>query len=120
MIALAQTATDDKAIRDRILRYLELGRIAGELEALVDEEPFSFASWQELYLQIDTLDDAREWRGATARYLESAPDHPGLLVGRALAEAVVPGGDERTFAGNLADSIVSARERYAVDGEALA
>ena len=120
MIALAQTATDDQSIRDRILRYLELGRIAGELETLVDEEPFSFSSWQELYLQIDTVDDAREWRGATARYLESSPDHPGLLVGRALAEAVVPGGDMDTFAANLAQAIASAGERYAVEPDSLA
>jgi ATP-dependent DNA helicase RecQ len=114
MIALAQTATDDRSIRDRILRYLELGRIAGELEVLVDTEPFQFQDWQDLYMQLDTLDDAREWRGATARYLESSPDHPGLLAGRALAEASVPGGDPGIFASNLALAASTAVERYAV------
>ena len=68
------------------------GRVAGELEALMDLPTFAFEDWQPVYSQLDTLDDAREWRGATARLLESAPDHPGLLTGRAMSEAVVSGG----------------------------
>jgi ATP-dependent DNA helicase RecQ len=120
MVRLADEAEDDAEIRSRILRYLELGRVAGELDALMDVATFSFDDWRALYEQLDTVDDAREWRGATARFLESAPDHPGLLVGRAIAEAVVPGGDVRTFARTLAEAFAAARERYLVESAALA
>lgn len=119
MVDLADTATGDRDIRGRILRYLELGKVAGELEVLIDSTPFAFDEWQALYLQIDTVDDAREWRGATARYLESAPDHPGLLVGRGLAEAIVPGGDVTSFGSNILAALVEAPVKYLVGRDAL-
>lgn len=120
MVRLADEGQDDAEIRSRILRYLELGRVASELDALMDLATFSFEDWRALYGQLDTVDDAREWRGATARFLESAPDHPGLLVGRAIAEAVVPGGDVRTFSKTLAEAFAASNDRYLVDREALA
>lgn len=120
MVRLAEEAQEDDEIRSRILRYLELGRVAGELEALVDLSPFTFTDWQAVYQQLDTVDDAREWRGATARFLESAPDHPGLLAGRALAEAVVPGGDLRTFVASVKEAMQNASEKYLLDDDGLA
>lgn len=120
MVSLADDAREDAEIRDRILRYLELGRVAGELEALVDVSPFDFGQWQILFQQLDTVDDGREWRGSTARFLESAPDHPGLLVGRALAEAIVPGGDVNAYLSNLEAALRSATEKYLVDHAGVA
>jgi ATP-dependent DNA helicase RecQ len=115
MHELAEQAHTDEEIRDRILRYLELGKVAGELEKLFEQERVVFEAWQELYLRLDTVEDGREWRGATTRFLEDAPDHPGLLIGRALAEAIVPEGDIRLFSGSLAAAIESATDRYDVD-----
>lgn len=112
MVALAEESQDDDEIRDRILRYLELGQVAGELEELIDVAPFAFDTWLRLYGTLDTIDDAREWRGATARFLESAPDHPGLLAGRALAEAIVPEGDRAAFSTNLRAALRNALDRY--------
>jgi ATP-dependent DNA helicase RecQ len=117
MVTLADQADDDADIRGRILRYLELGQVAGELELLIDREPFAFEAWQELLARLDTLDDAREWRGATARYLESSPDHPGLLAGRALAESIVPEGDLALFARTILAAMQSARDRYLVSDD---
>jgi hypothetical protein len=119
MRELADRSQSDGDIRERILRYLELGKVAGELEILVDQEPFDFGAWQDLFLRLDTVDDGREWRGATTRFLESAPDHPGLLVGRALAESIVPEGDVRLFSGSLAAALVAASGRYDVDPPTL-
>lgn len=116
---LAEQARSDEDIRGRMLAYLELGKVAGELEALTDREPFTFAEWRELYFRLDTVEDGREWRGATTRLLESSPDHPGLLVGRALAEAIVPEGDVRIFSGGLASGLRSATERYNVTSPQL-
>lgn len=112
MVKLAEEASGDSDIRQRILDYLELGQVARELEPLVDVPTFSFEDWQELYFALDTVDDAREWRGATARLLESSPDHPGLLIGRALAEAVVPDGNVVSFAQNVASAMTSATSTY--------
>lgn len=120
MVMLADEARTDAEIRDRILRYLELGRVANELEAVVDLAPFTFEVWQSLYLTMDTIDDGREWRGATARFLESAPDHPGLLAGRAMAEAVLPGGDINVFGRTLRAALVNADGPYSVPRDDLA
>lgn len=114
IVRLAEECQDDHQIRDRILRYIELGRVAEQLEQVVDSEPFTFAPWLELFAALETTDDAREWRGATARLLESEPDHPGLLLGRGLAEALVPSGSERVFADSIADGLVSAVQKYSV------
>jgi ATP-dependent DNA helicase RecQ len=120
MQELAERATTDSEIRERILAYLELGKVAGELESLIDREPFDFAEWRNLYdARLDTVEDGREWRGATTRFLESSPDHPGLLVGRALAESIVPEGDVRLFSASLVAGLRSATERYAVDAPEL-
>jgi ATP-dependent DNA helicase RecQ len=120
MVSLADEAQEDGEIRARILDYLQLGAVAAELEALVDVSPFGFVEWQDLYQQLDTVEDGREWRGATARFLESAPDHPGLLAGRALAEAVVPGGDINTYAANIREALHAAVEKYLVEPPELA
>jgi ATP-dependent DNA helicase RecQ len=120
MVRLADEAQEDSEIRIRILRYLELGKVAGELESLVYVPTFCFEDWQPLYQQLDTVDDGREWRGATARFLVDAPDHPGLLVGRALAEAIVPDGDVLAYLSNLQRALGAAPSKYLVTAEALA
>lgn len=112
MVQLVEEASSDSEIRQRILDYLELGQVAGQLEPLVDAPTFYFQDWLSLYHELDTVDDAREWRGATARFLESSPDHPGLLFGRALAEAVVPDGRATSFAENVAPALTSATGSY--------
>ena len=48
----------------------------------------------------------------TARLLGSYPDHPGLLAGRGLAEALLPEGNLAEFERNLAAALISARTRY--------
>jgi hypothetical protein len=115
MVRLASEATTDQEIRGRILAYLELGQVARELEPLVDAPEFSFEPWQSLFHDIHSLDDAREWRGATARFLESSPDHPGLLIGRALSEVVATDGNAETFSGNLLAGLQSATGTYLVE-----
>jgi hypothetical protein len=112
MVRLAEDASSDTQIRERILSYLELGQVARELEHLVDSAEFRFDSWQALYDQIHSVDDAREWRGATARFLESSPDHPGLLIGRSLAEVVAPDGNLSTFSENLELGLSTATQTY--------
>jgi ATP-dependent DNA helicase RecQ len=114
MIGLAERCRSDEEIRQRILAYLELGQLARRLSDLTDTAPFEFGAWLELYQDITTADDAREWRGATARLLESAPDNPGLLVGRGLAEALAGNGDDGVFGTSIARALVVARMKFDV------
>jgi ATP-dependent DNA helicase RecQ len=119
MERLAEDGRDDGTIRDRISRYLSLGRVATSIEEIVDAEPFRYGDWTALLAEIAGADDAREWRGATARFLGSYPDHPGLLLGRGLAEALVPGGNANLFRDSLAQGFQAAVSKYAVASDSL-
>jgi ATP-dependent DNA helicase RecQ len=119
MEQLADDGKSDAIIRDRILRYLSLGKVALAIEEIVDAEPFRFETWTALLGEVVGADEAREWRGATARFLASTPDHPGLLLGRGLAEAAVPSGNSTLFVDSLAQSFRAARDKYSVSATAL-
>jgi ATP-dependent DNA helicase RecQ len=108
-------ASVDAHIRSGIMAYLDIeGRVGQELDGLLGRE-LAVDEWTATFDSIVTQEDAREWRGATARLLESAPDHPGLLVGRALAEAVTPSGDIGVFATSITEALSLGATRYAVD-----
>jgi ATP-dependent DNA helicase RecQ len=112
-LAARETQNDPNgAFRQRILDYLSQGAIAPTLERLVDRARFTYSDWIDELSQIVDVDDAREMRGDSARILASYPDHPGLLLARALSETLDDRGDLREFASNLESSLKSARERY--------
>lgn len=112
-LAARETQHDPNGVfRQRILDYLSQGAIAPMLERLVDRAHFTYADWIDELAQIVDVDDAREMRGDSARILASYPDHPGLLLARALSEALDDRGELRELASNLESSLVSARERY--------
>ncbi len=108
----ARECSDDAQLRQRILEYLTEGDIAPLLERLIDDEPFTFESWYAALDSVATVEEAREWRGGAARLLGSYPDHPGLLLARALAEAFDPSGELREFSSNIEAAIRSAHLRY--------
>jgi len=97
----AKEYTDDASIRTRILAYLSEGDIVPKLEALAERSAFSWPDWRELLEGVRAAGDAGEWRGAAGRLLASYPDHPGLLVARALAELVDPEGDLEEYRADL-------------------
>lgn len=111
----ARESQSDAQLRQRVLDYLSEGDIAPVLEGLVDEDHFEFEAWRIEYERILTIQDAREWRGNTARLLASYPDHPGLLLGRACSEMLDLDSDLSEFGTNLASSLISARNRYGID-----
>jgi ATP-dependent DNA helicase RecQ len=120
MDLVARQGNTDAVIRDRILRYLALGRVAQDVEAIMEKEHFSFADWLPLLSGMETLEDAREWRGVAVRMLESDPDNPGLLLGRSLAEAAVANGDVHVFSRNLERALAKAHGDYSVSPDELA
>jgi ATP-dependent DNA helicase RecQ len=116
----ARESKTDEHLRTRVLEYLSEGDILPSLQELVDDEVFQYSDWQPLLEGIDNPEAAREWRASTARELASYPDHPGLLVGRAFAEAIDPDGNLREFEFNLESSLNSARRNYSTTDQELA
>lgn len=108
----AKAGTTDGILRERVLDYLSEGDVFPHIEKLVEEPIFSFSNWQKMWASITHLNDAREWRAATARLLASYPSHPGLLIGRGLAEVIDPEGNLREFEFNLSSALDAAGASY--------
>ena len=104
----------DKELRRRILDFLSEGDLMPGIEALVDSQEFSFLKWQQLWSMMNSANDAREWRAATARLLASYPDNPGLLAGRGLAELIDIDGNINEFEFNMLQSFEDSVSKYGV------
>lgn len=119
-LAARDTRDDpDRKFRMRILEYLSQGDIAPVLERLIERSDFDFAHWQEPLENVSPGEDARELRGSTARLLSSYPDHPGMLLARALSEVLDDRGELREFQSNLTSALTSAKERYGTSASDL-
>jgi len=88
----ARECTTGEELRRRILDYLTEGEIRPVLEALVDEQR-SLDEWVPYWLGLQSVDEVREWRGASGQLLTSYPDSPGLLISRGVVEALIPSTD---------------------------
>jgi hypothetical protein len=98
-------------MRKRILDYLTEGELAPRLEELLDRKDFQFASWITELKEINPS-EAGEWRGTTARLLASYPDHPGLLLSRAMAELVDRNGSPDEAHSSFEKSFANALKLY--------
>ena len=87
-VSLARHAADDDEVRRRILDYLQEGLGAQYIDDLLQMETVDLNAWLGLAAKARTRMDAGELRGLCIRALESQPDHPGLLLTRATAEAM--------------------------------
>lgn len=99
-------------LRARIVEYFVEGDIAPVLEKLVDRADFRYVHWQAAIDEIADGPTASELRGTTARLLEAYPDHPGLLMARAVSEVLHPSGRLAEIPPQLIASLDSARQRY--------
>jgi ATP-dependent DNA helicase RecQ len=133
MLSLCEEALGgdaDRLVRERLLRYLETS-YSPEIEAMIAETDRFDRLMQLVDGKIESTDaevrggirsprDAQEIRGQAARFLESYPDHPGLLTLRALAEAHCPDCSILAVVDNLLAAIKFAIERYGVDPKTVA
>lgn len=109
----------DKELRRRILDFLSEGDLMPGIEALVDSQEYSYVKWQQLWGLMNSANDAREWRAASARLLASYPAHPGLLAGRGLAELIDLDGNLVEFEFNLLQSLEESAKNYGVGSQEL-
>ena len=93
-VLLARRAQNDGDIRARLLDYLQEGLGAERIGQLLDEPEIALLDWCELVDKCQTPMDAGELRGLCIRALETYPDHPGLLLCRAVSEAMCSDHDD--------------------------
>ncbi|MEX2028282.1 MAG: RecQ family ATP-dependent DNA helicase [Candidatus Curtissbacteria bacterium] len=122
--AVSVGGDEDALIRDRILRYLET-TYSAEIQQILDD----VGSFNNLKIIFDggvtaesgeaiggvrSSHDASEIRGQVARYLESYPDHPGLLLLRSLSEIYCTNPDYELAFQNIEASCNFASDRYRI------
>ena len=117
MLLAATSSPDGASVRSRILRYLESTQYSEALEAVITDAGLEKA--REILETVDSANEAAELRGQVSRYLESYPDHPGLLLLRALSESGCRDGSREVTKENFHAAVSSAVGAYAVDSPAL-
>ena len=113
----ARSEDPDDEMRQRVLDYMTQGFASFIFQRLINESHFRFSDWVSEWDAMESEEDARQWRGASARLLGSYPDHPGLLATRALSEVLISNGDPYEFESNLISSLQSANSRYMTNSD---
>ncbi len=111
-VLLARQARNDEQIRRRLLDYLQEGFGAEALEDMLQATEIDLAAWLDRAAAIQTSIDAGELRGLHIRALESYPDHPGLLLVRAVAEAMCSDHNSRVSAQGISSALQRATGEY--------
>ena len=114
-VLLARNSANDGEIRSRILDYLQEGVGAAQIEELVLREDVRLDDWKlKINLALSPV-DASELRGLAMRFIESYPDHPGLLLTRAITELLCSSSNETISSQSLYSAIQSSKSKYDVD-----
>ncbi len=87
-VLLARSARTDAEIRARLMDYLQEGLGSEQISRILGQQDVQLGEWWKLIEAVQTPLDAGELRGLCVRSLESYPDHPGLLLTRAVAETM--------------------------------
>ena len=111
-VLLARQAKHNDEIRARLLDYLQDGFGAERIEQLLESEAIDLAEWHDLACKAQTPMDAGELRGLCIRALETYPDHPGLLLTRAVAETMCSDHDDTVSTQGLAAAFRNAFADY--------
>lgn len=119
-VLLARRARNDAEIRVRLLDYLQEGIGAERIAQLLDDEEIDLSAWSELVHKVQTPMDAGELRGLCIRALESYPDHPGLLLARAVAESMCSDHDDRVSSRGIGASMRKGIHDYQLAQEDVA
>ena len=113
-VQLGRHATDDAEIRRRVLDYLQEGLGSEYIRELLAAETVKFSPWWHLVRKVKNEMEAGELRGLCIRALESQPDHPGLLLARAVAETMCSDHDDGTTRQSIAAAVRAAKHKYAI------
>ena len=115
MLLACTEANTDASIRKRMLNYLEATAFSEGLEEILNSEVTNFSNTMDVFAVIRSPNEAAELRGQVIRYLESYPDHPGLLMLRSLSELYVKDINSEVAQQNFITSIDSALLTYKIN-----
>lgn len=118
LLAAQEKSPED--FRKRILRYLESTDYSPRLAELALDPAAGLEAFLALAEDVRTSDEAERLRGESGRFLESYPDHPSLLLARALGEVLSLDAEWTTVEQTVAAAVKSALEEYGVDARPLA
>jgi len=133
MLSLAEESYGSQCnnvVRERILKYLETS-YSDEIENIIDSPDEGLDNVIALFEgHIDSQtgnniggirspNDAKEIRGQVSRYLESLPDHPGLLFLRGLSESLIDNYEEDAIINNILAGINQSFLRDNISNEKL-
>ena len=108
----AREGRSDQQLRQRLLDYLQETEESRRISDLLSREQIELGAWRQIIDQTISVREAQELRGQVIRYLESTPDHPGLLYLRGAAEALIGDGDRGEVAANLQAALKSVAGGY--------
>ena len=129
MLAIAtqagQAVNADKVIRTRIVEYFETHH-SEELDEILASPNGGFDKVRDILIGVESSDgqligevrspmEASQLRGEVSRSLESTPDHPGLLILRALTEIMASDADADVVTQNIRAAYTSSLDRYDVN-----
>ena len=112
MVLVADTSNTDSSIRNRILKYLTATEYSETIENILKQKDTGLQLAVETFHAVRSPNEAAELRGQVSRYLESYPDHPSLLMLRALSELFCKIRDLKIVNENFRAAISSAKEIY--------
>jgi len=115
MIGVCTGLKTDKEIRETILRYLTATEYSEHLEKVIASKNAGIGRCRNLVVSVRSPNEAAELRGQVSRYLESYPDHPGLLMLRALSEALSRDKDTEVVRENFTASVSFALSTYGLN-----
>ena len=115
----AKQGRDPDNFRRRVLDYLQEGMDPESFQRLVESETIDFSVCVEILEKINNSIEAGELRGIAIRFLESYPDHPVLLVLRAVSESLSEDCDSEVVMDSLINLFGSSPEKYSVSSESL-
>ena len=92
---------------------------AEKLAQLAEQENINFSDWLAVFEKITNPIEAGEMRGMTIRLMETYPDHPGMLINRALSEALYSYAEEEVIRDSILSSFKVGIERYSCSKEEI-
>ena len=107
--------TDDKGIHKAILLLLDATEYSEDLDEVLASKNAGIGRCKDIVVSVRSPDEAAELRGQVSRYLESYPDHPGLLMLRALSEVLSRDKDTETVRENFTASVSFALSTYGLN-----
>ena len=107
--------TDNEGIHKAILLLLDATEYSEGLDEVLASKNAGIGRCKNLVVSVRSPNEAAELRGQVSRYLESYPDHPGLLMLRALSEALSQDKDTAIVRENFTAAVSFALNTYGLN-----